>query len=183
MNSKKFSRGLGHFFALGAAGVLLVCTAQTLGSNLSLTGPSASADGSGFNDTKLVRDGSTATYTQASGTSNQRVSVKWGSAVNFNSVILRESGNTVTNWQLVNNDTGAVLATGTGIGAARTVNLGNVSMKKLNLVVSGNSPLRIAEIEVYNATGTVSSTPSSTAPSSSSRSSAALSSATPRALQ
>nr|WP_324257338.1 pectate lyase [Cellvibrio fontiphilus] len=189
MNSKKFSRGLGHFFALGAAGVLLVCTAQaqTLGSNLSLTGPSASADGSGFNDTKLVRDGSTATYTQASGTSNQRVSVKWGSVVNFNSVILRESGNTVTNWQLVNNDTGAVLATGTGIGAARTVNLGNVSMKKLNLVVSGNSPLRIAEIEVYNATGTVSSTPSSTAPSSSSRSSAApssvaLSSATPSSV-
>jgi pectate lyase len=179
MNIKKFSRGLGHFFALGAAGGLLVCAAQaqTLGSNLSLTGPSAGADGSGFNDTKLVRDGSTATYTQASGTSNQRVSVKWGSAINFNTVILREAGSTVTNWQLVNNDTGAVLATGTGIGAARTVNLGNVSMKKLNLVVSGSSPLRMAEIEVYNATGAASSAPSSTAPSSSSRSSIAPSSA------
>ncbi|WP_082191561.1 pectate lyase [Cellvibrio sp. pealriver] len=163
------TRRLGHYLALGAASSLFACAvnAQTLGSNLAVTGPSAGADGSGFSDTKLVRDANTATYTQASGTSNQRVSVKWGSAINFNTVILRESGSTVTNWQLVNNDTGAVLATGTGIGAARTVNLGNVSMKKLNLVVSGSSPLRMAEIEVYNATGTASSVPaSSVAPSS-----------------
>lgn len=159
---------LGHYLALGAASSLLACAvnAQTLGSNLAITGPSAGADGSGFNDTKLVRDGDVSTYTQASGTSNQRVSVKWGSAIDFNTVILRESGSTIGNWQLVNNDTGAVLATGTGIGAARTVNLGAVSMKKLNLVVSGSSPLRMAEIEVYNATGTASSTASSVASSS-----------------
>lgn len=153
------TRRVGHYMALGAASSLLACAvqAQTLGSNLAVTGPSAGADGSGFSDTKLVRDANPATYTQASGTSNQRVSVKWGSAINFNTVILRESGSTVANWQLVNNDTGVVLATGTGIGAARTVSLGAVSMKKLNLVVSGSSPLRMAEIEVYNATGVVAS--------------------------
>ncbi|WP_238526798.1 pectate lyase family protein [Cellvibrio japonicus] len=147
--------------------------AQTLGSNLSLTGPGAGADGSGFSDTKLVRDGSINTYTQASGTVNQRVSVKWSSAQTFNTVILRESGNRITNWQLVNNDTGAVLATGTGIGAARTVNLGSVSMKKINLIANGSSPLQMAEIEVYNATSTASSSSATGGTSSAANSSAA----------
>ncbi|WP_323813450.1 pectate lyase [Cellvibrio sp. NN19] len=178
MTATTLTGRIGQTLALTAATSLLACAvhAQTLGANLSLTGPSAGADGSGFSDTKLVRDGDASTYTQASGTSNQRVSVKWGSAINFNTVILRESGNTAGAWQLVNNDTGAVLATGNGIGSARTVNLGNVSMKKLNLIVSGSSPLRMAEIEVYNATGAVSSssvassTPSSAASSSASAS-------------
>ena len=171
---------LGRGLVLSAAS-LLACAvhAQTLGSNLALTGPSAGADGSGFSDTKLVRDGDTGSFTQASGTSNQRVSVKWGSAVNFNTVVLRESGTKVTSWQLVNNDTGDVLATGTGIGAARTVNLGSVSMKKLNLIVSGSSPLRMAEIEVYNATGSTSSAASSVAPSSTPASSIPASSSAP----
>ena len=174
--SKQQLHWLGRGLVFGAASLALAVQAQTLGANLSLTGPSAGADGSGFSDTKLVRDGDASTYTQASGTSNQRVSVKWGSAINFNTVILRESGNTAGAWQLVNNDTGAVLATGNGIGSARTVNLGNVSMKKLNLIVSGSSPLRMAEIEVYNATGAVSS---SSAVSSSVQSSSVQSSSVP----
>ncbi|QEY11430.1 CBM35 domain-containing protein [Cellvibrio sp. KY-YJ-3] len=188
---KHTSKHCMHWLSLGlvlsAASLLATAVhAQTLGTNLAITGPSAGADGSGFNDTKLVRDGDTGTYTQASGTSNQRVSVKWGSAVNFNTVILRESGSTVGTWELVNNDTGAVLATGSGIGAARTVNLGSVSMKKLNLIVSGSSPLRMAEIEVYNASGTASSSSvvssavaSSSAPSSIAASSTPASSSAP----
>lgn len=173
------SKGIAALAAFALVNLMSFSTAyaQNLGANLSLTGPGAGADGSGFNDTKLVRDGSTSTYTQASGTSNQRVSVKWSSAISFNTVILRESGSNVTNWQLVNNDTGAVLATGTGIGAARTVSLGAVNMKKLNLIVSGSSPLRMAEVEVYNASGSVPSSSSvasssSSAPASSSSSSA-----------
>ncbi len=141
--------------------------AQTLGSNLAVTGPSAGADGSGFDNTKLVRDGSTATVSVASGTSNQRVSIKWGSAVRFNTVILREAGSKVTTWSLVDNDTGTVLATGTGIGAQRVVNIASRSTKKINLIVNATSAPGIAEFEVYNATGTASSTPaSSVAPSS-----------------
>lgn len=152
--------------------------AQTLGSNLAITGPSAGADGSGFDNTKLVRDGSTATATQASGTSNQRVSVKWGSAVTFNTVILRESGSKVTSWSLVDNDTGVVYATGTGIGAERVLNLGTRSAKKLNLIVNATSAPAIAEIEVYNATGVVaSSSVASSVASSVPASSAAQSSA------
>lgn len=153
-------------------------TAQTLGTNLAVSGPGAGADGSGFSNTKTVRDGNLSTATQAGGTSNQRVSVKWSSAQNFNTVVLRESGNRITNWQLINNDNGQVLTSGNGIGAALTVNLGPVSMKKLNLIVNASAPPAMAEFEVYNASGAVSSSSSSSviASSSSSVSSAVSSS-------
>ncbi|ACE86114.1 pectate lyase family protein [Cellvibrio japonicus] len=143
--------------------------AQTLGANLALTGPSAGADGSGFSNTKLVRDGNTGTASPASGTSNQRVSVKWGSAISFNTVILREQGTRITSWQLVNNDNGTLLASGTGIGAERIVSLGNVSSKKINLIVNATAAPSLAEFEVYNATGVISSSSSSQAVSSSSQ--------------
>ncbi|WP_193906163.1 pectate lyase family protein [Cellvibrio polysaccharolyticus] len=165
------------FTGIAVVSLQLFCVsalhAQSLGANLALTGPGAGADGSGFSNTKLVRDGDTGTYTQASGTSNQRVSVKWSSAVNFNTVVLRESGNNVSSWQLVDNDTGAQLASGTTIGSARTVNVGNASTKKINLIVNGSSPLRIAEIEVYSGGSNVSSSSSSSSTAGSSSSAAA----------
>ncbi len=168
MKTRYFSRRAGQCAALMAFGLLAgALQAQTLGSNLAITGPSAAADGSGFDNTKLVRDGSTSTVSLASGTSNQRVSVKWGSAVTFNTVILRESGSKVTTWSLVDNDTGTVFATGTGIGAQRVVNLGTRSSKKINLIVNATSAPGIAEFEVYNATGTASSVPASSVPASS----------------
>ena len=173
-------RSLGRYALFAAATSLLASAvqAQTLGDNLAITGPSAGADGSGFNDTKLVRDGNVGTATQASGTSNQRVSVKWGSAVTFNTVILREAGSKVTSWSLVDNDTGTVWATGTGIGAERVVNLGTRSTKKINLIVNATSAPAMAEFEVYNASGTASSAPaSSAAPSSVAASSTPASSA------
>ena len=169
MKPSNFSRRVGQYAAFTAATTLLACVAQaqTLGSNLAITGPSAGADGSGFNDTKLVRDGNVATATQASGTSNQRISVKWGSAVTFNTVILRESGTKVTSWSLVDNDTGTVLATGTGIGAQRVVNIASRSTKKINLIVNATSAPAMAEFEVYNATGAATSRPASSAPAAS----------------
>lgn len=182
MKSDNNVRRIGHLAVFTAASTLLACAvqAQTLGANLALTGPGAGADGSGFDNTKLVRDGNVATYSTASGTSNQRISVKWSSAISFNTVILRESGTRVTNWSLVDNDSGTVYATGTGIGAERVVNVGNRSAKKLNLIVSASGAPSIAEIEVYNANGAVSSVavssvaPSSVAATSSSRSSVAV---------
>ena len=85
----------------------------------------------------------------------------WGSAVTFNTVILREAGSKVTSWSLVDNDTGTVWATGTGIGAERVVNLGTRSTKKINLIVNATSAPAMAEFEVYNASGTASSAPAS----------------------
>lgn len=162
MREKNVKHRLVKYAMIIACNTLLASAvqAQTLGANLAISGPGAGADGSGFSDTKLVRDGSVATYTQAGGTTNQRVSIKWSSAINFNTVVLREAGTQIGSWQLINNDNGAVLASGSGIGAARTVTLGNINSKKINLIVNGSSPLRMAEIEVYNATGTASSTAS-----------------------
>ncbi len=180
MKTKSFSKRAGQCavlsFALTSALSFFAgaVQAQTLGSNLAVTGPGAGADGSGFDNTKLVRDGSTATVSTASGTSNQRVSVKWGSAVSFNTVILRESGSKITNWQLVDNDSGTVYASGTGIGAEKVINVGPRSAKKINLIVNATSAPGIAEFEVYNASGTVvssSKSSSSTPATSSSKSS------------
>ncbi|MDO8344928.1 MAG: hypothetical protein Q7T48_17135 [Cellvibrio sp.] len=180
MKSTTITRRIGQYAFFAAASTLLSCAvqAQTLGANLAITGPSAGADGSGFSDTKLVRDGNVATATQASGTSNQRVSVKWGSAVTFNTVILREAGTKVTSWSLVDNETGAVWATGTGIGAQRVVNLGTRSSKKINLIVNATSAPAMAEFEVYNATGAASSTQASSTPASSTPASSAPASQT-----
>lgn len=166
MKTKLFSKRVGLFStkASQCAALTLAISffagtvhAQTLGSNLAVTGPSAGADGSGFDNTKLVRDGNTATVSVASGTSNQRVSVKWGSAISFNTIILRESGSKITQWQLVDNDSGTVYASGTGIGAEKVINVGPRSSKKINLIVNATSAPGIAEFEVYNASGTVTS--------------------------
>lgn len=179
-------RHMGKYTLFIAANALFagVIHAQTLGPNLALTGPGAGADGSGFSNTKLVRDGNVTTASQAGGTSNQRISVKWSSAVSFNTVVLREAGSNITTWQLVNNDSGAVLATGSGIGAARTVNLGNVSAKKINLIVNASAKPSMAEFEVYNASGNISSSASSTvqssAPQSSTPKSSSSASSVPR---
>ena len=178
MKSRHIYR-VGQYAAFAAAGTLLACAvqAQNLGANLAISGPSAGADGSGFDNTKLVRDGDTNTVSYASGTSNQRVSVKWGSTISFNTVILREAGTRVTSWQLVDNDSGTVYATGTGIGAGKVLNLGQRTSRKINLIVNATSAPGIAEFEVYNATGTVTSSAASSTPvSSAPASSAAISS-------
>lgn len=136
-----------------ALGINSFSHAQNLGSNLAVTGPGAGADGSGFSNTKTVRDGNINTASQAGGTSNQRVSVKWSSAQIFNTVILREAGNRITNWHLRNHETDEVLSSGNAIGANLVVNLDTVSMKKISLFVDASAAPAIAEFEVYNATG------------------------------
>ena len=167
MNIKKLKRQLGSCAALLMVNVLFSgsLAAQTLGDNLAITG--AGADGSGFSNTKLVRDGDLSTASYASGTANQRISVKWASEVNFNTVVLREAGDNVTSWQLVDNASGVVLATGANIGAELQLNLGAVSSKKINLVVNADSAPAMAEIEVYNLSDVASSVPASSAAASS----------------
>ena len=126
-----------------ALGINSFSHAQNLGSNLALTGPGAGADGSGFNNTKTVRDGNINTASQAGGTSNQRVSVKWSSAQTFNTVILREAGNRITSWQLRNHETDEVLSSGNAIGANLVVSLDTVSMKKISLFVDASAARNI----------------------------------------
>lgn len=147
-----------------------------LGANLSIgAGSDGSSKGSGsYGD---VRDGDLGSAWQPSSSSGERVSIKWSSATSFNTVIIRENGNAVQNWRLVNNDTGAELASGNGIGSALQVYLGDVSMSKINLEIdSASSAPYIAEFEVYNATGDVGSSSSSSSSSSGGSSSGSSSS-------
>lgn len=119
------------------------------GTNLSL---GAGADGSskaGGTSYGNVLDGNLSTYWSPSG-STGRVSVKWDSATTVSSVNIREASGAVGNirsWRLVNNDNGAVLATGSGAGV---VQFPATSLKKINFEITGSSGTpRVAEFETY----------------------------------
>jgi pectate lyase len=143
----------GKSIRLSVLTTALAFSALAQANNLAITGPGAGADGSSkasgvsYGD---VKDANLQSYWQPSSNSGQRVSVKWSSAISSNQVILREQGSNVTSWRLINNDNGAVLATGTSIGSNRTVNFSTVSTKKLNLeILTASGAPRIAEFEVY----------------------------------
>ena len=138
-----------------------------LGSNLALgTGADGSSKGNGTSYGN-VQDGNASSYWQPSSASNERISVK-GLSGSFNTVIIRELNSATTSWSLVNNDNGNVLASGAGLGSETFIGgFGSISADKLNLVIhSANSAPQIAEFEVYNASGSVSSSSSSDASSS-----------------
>jgi pectate lyase len=124
---------------------------QPSGNNLSVAS-GAGADGSSkASGTSYgnVRDGDMSTYWSPSGTTG-RVSVKWGSDVTVSKAVIREaagSEGTIGSWQLVNNDTGAVLASVSGAGA---ISFASTSLSKLNFViVSANGTPKVAEFETY----------------------------------
>lgn len=126
--------------------------------NLAITGPGAGADGSSKSHGNIsytfVSDGDTSTYWEAASSSNERISVKWTSPVTVNRVVLRENGNNITSWRLVEHNSGNELASGTTIGNSRTFNFNPITTSKLNLeILSANGLPRIAEFEVYNVSG------------------------------
>lgn len=143
--------------SLAAALVFMGCLAQAddLGPNLAIVGPQPGADASGFSNAKAVHDGDLATAPTATSTNYPtRVSVKWGgggTAVTFNTAVIREQGNRVSSWQLVNDATGLVLASGSTIGPEKIVPLGTISSSKVNLMIidASDAPI-ITEIEIYN---------------------------------
>ncbi|MFG3343420.1 polysaccharide lyase family 1 protein [Glycomyces sp. NPDC048151] len=119
------------------------------GTNLSIgagADGSSKADGTSYGN---VIDGNMSTYWSPSGTTG-RVSVKWSTAKTIDTVNIREAagyeGN-IDNWQVVNNATGAVLASGTGAGV---ISFTAVSTTKVNFVItSASGTPRIAEFEVF----------------------------------
>ncbi|MFI7071108.1 polysaccharide lyase family 1 protein [Micromonospora sediminicola] len=121
------------------------------GTNLSLASGagadgSSKADGTSYGN---VRDGNLGTYWSPAG-STGTVSIKWGSATTVSRVVIREPSGTsgsIGSWQLVNNDTGAVLASGSGAGQ---ITFGATSLKKINFKInsSGGTP-RVGEFETY----------------------------------
>ncbi|MCZ7437815.1 pectate lyase [Micromonospora sp. WMMC241] len=121
------------------------------GTNLSLASGAGAdgtskADGTSYGN---VRDGSLGTWWSPSG-STGTISIKWGSATTVSRVVIREPSGTqgsIGSWQLVNNDTGAVLASGSGAGAT---SFAATSLKKINFKInSSNGTPKVGEFETY----------------------------------
>ncbi|MCZ4604152.1 pectate lyase [Streptomyces sp. Lzd4kr] len=122
---------------------------QPSGTNLSIgagSDGSSKADGTSYGS---VRDGDMSTYWSPSGSTGS-VSIKWGSATAVSSVAIREAaGSTgaIGSWRLLNADTGAVLATGSGAGV---VTFPQTSLKKITFEITGvTGTPKVAEFETY----------------------------------
>jgi pectate lyase len=124
-----------------------------LGTNLAISAGSDGSSKTSGTSYKHVRDDDQTTYWQPKTSSDERVSIKWSDKTAFNTVVIRELTDAVTSWQLINNDSGNELSSGNSIGSKLTVYVGDVTMKKINLIIdSATSAPQIAEIEIYKAT-------------------------------
>ena len=135
--------------AVALVGAALPMTQASAATNLSL---GAGADGSGkASGTSYgnVLDGNMSSYWSPNG-STGRVSIKWGSATTVGAINIREEAGAVgaiRSWRVVNNDNGAVLATGSAAGA---VSFAATSLRKINFEITSSSGTpRIAEFETY----------------------------------
>ncbi|PWR05175.1 pectate lyase, partial [Micromonospora acroterricola] len=119
------------------------------GTNLSIgagADGSSKASGTSYGN---VRDGSISTYWSPAGSTGS-ISIKWGSATRVSRVVIREPSGTqgsIGSWQLVNHDTGAVLASGSGAGSST---FAATSLSKITFKInsSGGTP-RVGEFETY----------------------------------
>ncbi|NKZ08028.1 pectate lyase family protein [Actinomadura latina] len=122
---------------------------QPSGTNLSIgagSDGSSKADGTSYGN---VRDGDMSTYWSPSGSTGS-ISIKWGSATTVSKINIREASGATGNigsWQVLNNDTGAVLTSGSGAGV---ITFSPTSLKKItfNITASTGTP-RVAEFETY----------------------------------
>jgi len=119
------------------------------GTNLSLgagADGSSKASGTSYGN---VRDGNLGTYWSPAG-STGTISIKWGSATRVSRVVIREPSGTqgsIGSWQLINNDTGAVLASGSGAGS---ISFAATSLTKINFKINSSSGTpRVGEFETY----------------------------------
>ncbi|GGQ40253.1 pectate lyase [Streptomyces ruber] len=122
---------------------------QPGGTNLSI---GAGSDGSGrASGTSYgnVRDGDLNTYWSPNGTTGS-VSIKWSSATEVSSIAVREasgSEGTIGSYRVLDGDTGAVLAAGSGAG---TVSFAGTSLRKITFEITGaDGTPKVAEFETY----------------------------------
>lgn len=122
---------------------------QPSGTNLSIgAGSDGSSKASGTSYGK-VRDGNMSTYWSPTG-STGRVSIKWGSATTVSSIVIREAAGSEGNigsWQVINHDTGTVLASGSGAGV---ISFTATSLRKITFsITSSTGTPKVAEFETY----------------------------------
>ncbi|GAA0553762.1 hypothetical protein GCM10010172_40410 [Paractinoplanes ferrugineus] len=150
--------------AAAAITVSLPPPAASAADNLSLNGGadgSSKADGTSYGN---VKDGSTATYWSPAGSTGY-VSVKWSTATTVSSAVIRQAsgGGSITSWRLLNADSGAVLAGGSG--SPGTLSFASTSLKKLTFdITAASGAPRIAEFETYASGGSTPTTGPTTRP-------------------
>jgi pectate lyase len=121
-----------------------------LGTNLSIdagSDGSSKASGTSYGN---VRDGDMSTYWSPS-SSTGRISIKWDSETTISTVVIREaegSEGNIGSWELINHDSGDVLASGSGAGV---IDFSSVSLRKVSFVITSSSGTpAIAEFETYS---------------------------------
>ncbi|WP_217166828.1 polysaccharide lyase family 1 protein [Streptomyces sp. AC512_CC834] len=119
------------------------------GTNLSIgagSDGSSKASGTSYGD---VRDGDMSTYWSPVGSTGE-ISVKWSSATTVSKINIREaagSEGTIGSYRVVNHDTGAVLASGSGAGV---IGFSPASLEKVTFEITGASGTpKVAEFETY----------------------------------
>lgn len=122
---------------------------QPSGPNLSIAADSdgsSKASGTSYGN---VRDGDLSTYWSPAGSTGY-VSIKWGTSTTVSRIVIREAAGSVGvigAWQVINYDTGAVLASGSGAGA---ITFARTSLRKITFkIVSSTGTPKVAEFETY----------------------------------
>ncbi|MEU6605748.1 pectate lyase [Streptomyces shenzhenensis] len=122
---------------------------QPSGTNLSIgagSDGSSKASGTSYGN---VLDGDPSTYWSPSGSTGS-VSVKWGSATSVSVINIRETSGsvgTIGTWRVINHDTGAVLASGSGAGV---ISFAQTSLRKITFEITGSTGTpQVAEFETY----------------------------------
>ena len=89
------------------------------------------------------------TYWSPAGSTGS-ISIKWGSATAVSIINIREAAGAVGNigsWRVINADTGAVLASGSGAGV---ISFARTSLTKITFeITSSTGTPRVAEFETY----------------------------------
>ncbi|MBO4206465.1 pectate lyase, partial [Micromonospora echinofusca] len=122
---------------------------QPSGTNLSIgagSDGSSKADGTSYGN---VRDGNMSTYWAPSGSTGS-ISIKWGSVTAVSKVNIRPAAGSegaIGSWQLINHDTGAVLASGSGAGV---ISFARTSLTKITFRINSSTGTpKVAEFETY----------------------------------
>ncbi|MGI5439923.1 pectate lyase family protein [Streptomyces shenzhenensis] len=122
---------------------------QPGGTNLSIgagSDGSSKASGTSYGN---VLDGDPSTYWSPTGSTGS-VSVKRGSATSVSVINIRETSGsvgTIGSWRVINHDTGAVLASGSGAGV---ISFAQTSLRKITFEITGSTGTpQVAEFETY----------------------------------
>ncbi|KUO17161.1 pectate lyase family protein [Streptomyces dysideae] len=122
---------------------------QPSGTNLSIgadSDGSSKASGTSYGN---VRDGDMSTYWSPTGSTGS-ISIKWGSATTVSVINIREasgSAGSIGSWRVINQDTGAVLASGSGAGV---ITFSRTLLHKITFeITSSTGTPQVAEYETY----------------------------------